>query len=82
MNTNTSFPKEKIKILMLEGVHRAALQLFKDHGYSDIEVVKGAMSEEDLCAKIKDVHLLGIRCHLQRKFFYQSRTVVQSSGFW
>jgi D-3-phosphoglycerate dehydrogenase len=65
MNTNTSFPKEKIKILMLEGVHPAALQLFKDHGYSDIEVVKGAMSEEDLCAKIKDVHLLGIRSKTQ-----------------
>ena len=52
---------------MLEGVHPAALQLFKDHGYSDIEVVKGAMSEEDLCAKIKDVHLLGIRSKTQLK---------------
>ena len=65
MTTETSFPKEKIKILMLEGVHPAALQLFRDHGYSDIEVVKGAMSEEDLCEKIKDVHLLGIRSKTQ-----------------
>ena len=32
---------------MLEGVHPAALQLFKDHGYSDIEV-KRSQSEEDL----------------------------------
>ena len=52
MNTNTSFPKEKIKILMLEGVHPAALQLFKDHGYCDIKIVKVARSEEDLVSKI------------------------------
>ena len=50
---------------MLEGVHPSALKLFKNHGYSDIEVVKGAINETDLIEKIKDVHLLGIRSKTQ-----------------
>src|SRR4051794_18730450 len=62
---NTSFPKEKIKLLMLEGVHPSALKLFTDQGYSDIEISKAALSEDELLEKIKDVHLLGIRSKTQ-----------------
>lgn len=65
MTSTTSFPKEKIKILLLEGVHPAALKLFDEYNYSDIEIIKGAMSEDELAEKIKDVHLLGIRSKTQ-----------------
>ncbi len=50
---------------MLEGVHPSALNLFRDSGYSDIEISKSAMSEEELVNKVKDVHLLGIRSKTQ-----------------
>ncbi len=50
---------------MLEGVHPVALKLFKEAGYSEIEVSKAAIDEKDLLKKIKDVHLLGIRSKTQ-----------------
>lgn len=65
MSSPTSFPKEKIKILMLEGVHPTALKMFEEAGYAEVELIKGAMSEEELVAKISDVHLLGIRSKTQ-----------------
>lgn len=57
----TSYPKEKIKILFLENISDAAIQLFKDNGYTDIRKIAGALSEEELIEAVKDVHLLGIR---------------------
>ena len=65
MQQPTSFPKEKIKMLMLEGIHPSALKLFNDHGYNDIEISKASINEHDLIEKIKDVHLLGIRSKTQ-----------------
>ena len=65
MPQQTSFPKEKIKMLMLEGVHPSALKLFKDLGYTDIEVSKASLTEAELLDKISDIHLLGIRSKTQ-----------------
>ena len=65
MKQPTTFPKEKIKMLMLEGVHSSALKLFNDHGYNDIEVSKASMTENELVEKIKNIHLLGIRSKTQ-----------------
>src|SRR4051812_27574818 len=58
---HTSYPKEKIKILLLEGVHPAGIELFKKAGYSDIETLSSSLKEDKLMAKIPDVHILGIR---------------------
>lgn len=61
----TSYPKEKIKILLLEGVHPSSLKLLKDNGYTNIETITGALTEPELIRKVKDVHLLGIRSKTQ-----------------
>lgn len=58
---NYSLPKEKIKVLLLEGMHENALQLFNEHEYTNIEYIKGSLEGEDLVEKIKDAHLIGIR---------------------
>ena len=83
MNSTTSFPKEKIKILLLEGVHPAALKLFAEHQYIDIEIVKGAMSENELIEKIKDVHLLGIRSktHVSKKIIDAGNRLIAIGAF-
>ena len=57
----TSYPKEKIKILFLENISKAATAKFIDAGYISVKQVPGALSESDLIKEIKDVHLLGIR---------------------
>lgn len=59
--TKTSYPREKIKILLLEGIHPAAVKLFKEHGYHQLEQINKALTEEELIQKIKQVHVLGIR---------------------
>jgi len=58
--TTTSFPKNKIKILLLENVHSAAIELLTKEDFQ-VECLKEALSEEELKVKIKDVHALGIR---------------------
>jgi D-3-phosphoglycerate dehydrogenase len=62
---NTSYPKEKIRILLLENISDTAVSLFKDAGYTDIRKLSGALTEERLIEEIKDVHLLGIRSKTQ-----------------
>ena len=58
---NTSYPKEKINILLLENISDTAVKFFKDQGYTSVRKLNGALSEEDLIREIKDVHLIGIR---------------------
>jgi D-3-phosphoglycerate dehydrogenase len=61
----TSYPKDKIKILMLESISDAAIKVFKDAGYADIKKISGALSEEQLINEIKQVHMVGIRSKTQ-----------------
>jgi len=66
MTTNkNSLAKDKIKILLLEGVHNSALEELKSKGYSNIEYIKTSLSNDDLIAKIADVHFVGIRSRTQ-----------------
>ncbi len=60
MTHGTSFPKSKIKVLLLENIHETARAIFRSEGV-DLEVMSGALSEEDLAEKIRDVHMIGIR---------------------
>lgn len=63
--SHVSLAKDRIKILLLEGVHESAVNVLKQQGYSSIEYVKTSLSEEELCERIKDVHFLGIRSRTQ-----------------
>src|SRR5687767_13198825 len=62
---NTSYPKEKINILLLENISDTAVKFFKEQGYTSVKKLNGALSEEDLIREVKDVHLLGIRSKTQ-----------------
>ncbi|HRP38862.1 MAG: phosphoglycerate dehydrogenase [Chitinophagales bacterium] len=65
MNNNTSYPKEKIKVLFLENISDAAVEEIQHAGYINIRKVSGALSEAELIKELKDVHLLGIRSKTQ-----------------
>jgi D-3-phosphoglycerate dehydrogenase len=61
MAPKTSFPKNKIKVLLLENIHPTAQSLFKAEGFQ-LETVSSALTDGELSAKLKDgVHVLGIR---------------------
>jgi D-3-phosphoglycerate dehydrogenase / 2-oxoglutarate reductase len=59
-----SYPKNRIKVLLLENVHQKAQDLFTHEGYQ-VEIFSGAMSEEELSERIKDISILGIRSKTQ-----------------
>ncbi|KGJ89410.1 phosphoglycerate dehydrogenase [Thalassotalea sp. ND16A] len=63
--TQKSLHKDKIKILLLEGVHQSALEILKSNGYSNIEYLKSSLSDDDLKKKIANVHFVGIRSRSQ-----------------
>jgi len=56
-----SLTKDKIKILLLEGLHPSSLEVLQNAGYSNIECLKTSLPEDELIEKIKDVHFIGIR---------------------
>jgi D-3-phosphoglycerate dehydrogenase / 2-oxoglutarate reductase len=60
LNRSQSYPKHKIKVLLLENLHSNAIAIFNNEHYS-VEIIKEALDEKDLIEKIKDVHILGIR---------------------
>ena len=57
----TSYPRNKIKILLLENISDSAVEEFKADGYTEIKKLSGALGEADLIKEIKGVHILGIR---------------------
>ena len=61
---NISYPKNRIKILLLENVHPAAFDNLSNDGFS-VELVKHSLPEEELIERIKGVHVLGIRSKTQ-----------------
>lgn len=61
----TSYPKEKIKVLLLENVSDTAVENFSRNGYAQVERLTKALPEAQLIEAIKNVHLLGIRSKTQ-----------------
>ncbi|REL37814.1 phosphoglycerate dehydrogenase [Rhodohalobacter sp. SW132] len=62
---NLSYPKENIKILLLEGIHPKAAENFKKHHFTNVETHDVAWSEEELLNNIEDVQIIGVRSKTQ-----------------
>jgi len=60
LNTAISYPKNRINVLLLENVHPHAVEAFKAEGFN-VEVYPAGLDEDELCEKIKNVSVLGIR---------------------
>ena len=60
-----SLDKDKIRFLLLEGVHQNAVDVLHKNGYTNIEYLKTALDESVLLEKVRDVHFLGIRSRTQ-----------------
>lgn len=60
MDRALSYPKNRIKVLLLENIHNVGVDLMTEEGY-DVEVYPAGLSEDELVEKIKGVSILGIR---------------------
>jgi D-3-phosphoglycerate dehydrogenase len=64
LNTAVSYPKNRINVLLLENVHPVAVALLKSEGFN-VETYHAALTEDELCERIKNVSVLGIRSKTQ-----------------
>lgn len=64
LSRSQSYPKSRIKVLLLENVHPIAVRLFESEGFN-VEIHKGALDEDELAEAIRDVSILGIRSKTQ-----------------
>lgn len=59
-----SYPKNRIKVLLLEGIHEDAVQQLRSEGYQ-VDLLPGSLSEDELCEAVKGKHIIGIRSKTQ-----------------
>lgn len=78
-----SLSKDKIRILLLEGVHKSAVETLEANGYTNIEYLKTSLPEDELIEKIKDVHFIGIRSrtHISEKVVEAASKLVAIGCF-
>lgn len=60
-----SLPKDKIKVLLLEGVSPTAVEMMQAAGYSNIDRLPKALDGAALIEAVKGVHIIGIRSRTQ-----------------
>ncbi|GGJ24747.1 phosphoglycerate dehydrogenase [Neoroseomonas lacus] len=63
--TRLSLPKEKIRILLLEGISDSAIEQLAHAGYATVKREPKALEGAALIKAIKGVHVLGIRSRTQ-----------------
>ena len=61
----TSYPRQDIKVLLLEGVSASAVESFHRAGYSQVELHVKSLPEAELKQRIADAHIVGIRSRTQ-----------------
>lgn len=82
MNTTLSYPKNRIKVLLLENIHPSAKVTLEKEGYEVLEH-KGAMDAEELKEKIKDISIIGIRSKTQltEEVLQHAKRLIAVSAF-
>ncbi|MBE2894509.1 phosphoglycerate dehydrogenase [Spirabiliibacterium falconis] len=83
MSAKVSLDKDKIKFVLLEGVHQSAVDCLHAAGYTNIEYHKKALDDADLINAIKDAHFVGIRSrtHLTADVLAQAKKLIAIGCF-
>ncbi len=78
-----SFPKEKIHVLLLEGIHTTAAERFAKAGYTHVERLTTSLQGEDLHAAIAKAHVIGVRSrtHLTEEVLSHARRLFAIGCF-
>ncbi|UAK22233.1 phosphoglycerate dehydrogenase [Kluyvera sp. CRP] len=78
-----SLNKEKIKILLVEGVHQTAVDTLHAAGYTNIEYYKGALDSKELKESIRFAHFIGLRSrtHLNEEILAAAEKLVAIGCF-
>ena len=63
--TTLSMPKERLRFVLLEGIHPAAVEVLHRSGYTNIETIERSLTGDELRDAIADAHFVGIRSRTQ-----------------
>ena len=79
----TSYPKQDIRVLLLEGVSQTAVETFRAAGYTQIEFHEKSLPEDELKRRIAEAHIVGIRSrtHLSDDVLAQARRLIAVGCF-
>ncbi|MBD9477721.1 phosphoglycerate dehydrogenase [Pseudoxanthomonas sp. PXM02] len=79
----TSYPKQDIRVLLLEGVSQTAMETFRAAGYTQIEFHEKSLPEDELKRRIAEAHIVGIRSrtHLTEDVLAQARRLIAVGCF-
>ena len=82
-SARTSLDKDKIRVLLLEGINDTALENFARDGYRNVTVLPKALPRDELLEAVSDVHMLGIRSRTQldAEVFAAARKLVAVGCF-
>jgi D-3-phosphoglycerate dehydrogenase len=71
------FDTKDIKVLLLENVNEAGVEILKGQGYQ-VEAIKASLAEDQLIEKIRDVHVIGIRSKtkLTKKVLEEAKNLI------
>lgn len=61
MARQLSYPREKIEIVLFEGIHPSAVEYFAKSGYHNVTRHTVAMSGDELCTAVARAHFVGVR---------------------
>ena len=77
-----SYPKNRIKVLLLENIHADAAAAFREEGYQ-VETVDRGLTEDELCERLADVHIVGIRSktHITKRVLEHAKRLKVVGAF-
>lgn len=78
----TSFPKNKIKVLLLENIHPQAHQVFESEGYP-VESLTESLPEDQLRYRLQETYILGVRSRtkLSEDLLKEARKLIAVGAF-
>jgi len=60
-----SFPREKLRVCLFEGIHASAQGCFTEHGFTNLQLFDRALPRDELAAILAEAHIVGIRSRTQ-----------------
>ena len=82
IDASLSYPKNRIKVLLLENINQEAIKVFEKEGYP-VEYYEKTLSYDELSEKIKHISILGIRSgtKIDEELLKKARHLVSLGAF-
>ncbi|WP_337270740.1 phosphoglycerate dehydrogenase [Oryzifoliimicrobium ureilyticus] len=83
MTGRLSLPRDRISVLLLEGVSQTAINYFTSSGYVNLTHLPKALDDKDLKAQIAEAHIIGIRSrtNLTDEIFNSAKKLIAVGCF-